>query len=108
MPQSGRRPQHQIIDRLHSGVKPTYGDGYELEQRQAILERLDSLKSALAQTRPAHGGIGHNRPPPDDDSPQALALSYGRKLGTARTGKAAYRGGVRGLHFSSEGVIRRD
>jgi hypothetical protein len=64
----------QIIDRLHSGVKPTYGDGYELEQRQAILERLDSLKSALAQTRPAHGGIGHNRPPPDDDSPQALAL----------------------------------
>jgi hypothetical protein len=64
----------QIIDRLHSGVKPTYGDGYELEQRQAILERLNSLKSALAQMTPAHGGIGHNRPPPDDDSPQALAL----------------------------------
>jgi hypothetical protein len=38
-------------------VKPTYGDGYELEQRQAILGRLDSLKSALAQTRPAHGGV---------------------------------------------------
>lgn len=64
----------QITDRLRSGVKPTYGDGYELEQRRAILGRLDTLKSALAKMTPAHGGIGHNRPPPDDDSPQALAI----------------------------------
>jgi hypothetical protein len=30
------------------------------------------------------------------------------KLGDGVRRKAAYRGGVRGLHFSTEGVIRRD
>ena len=30
----------QIIDRLLSGVKPTYGDGYELEQRRGVIDRL--------------------------------------------------------------------
>ena len=64
----------QIIGRLQSGVKPTYGDGHELEQRRAVIERLGALKSALAAMAPVHGRIGHNRPPPDDDSPQALAL----------------------------------
>jgi hypothetical protein len=37
-----------------------------------------------------------------------LGLSYPRKLVTASRGKAAYRGGVRSSHFSTEGVIRRD
>src|SRR5438105_13400485 len=37
-----------------------------------------------------------------------LAKSYAQKLVTAGRGKAAYRGGVRRLHFSTEGVIRRD
>jgi hypothetical protein len=64
----------QIIDRLKSGVKPTYGDDYELEQRRAVRERLDKVKSLLAQVTPAHGGIGHNRPPPDSDSPQAVVI----------------------------------
>jgi len=64
----------QIIDRLKSGVKPTYGDGYELEQRRAVRERLDKIRATLAQVTPAHGGIGHNMPPPDDDSPQAVVV----------------------------------
>jgi hypothetical protein len=64
----------QIIDRLRSGVKPRYGDDYEQEQRRAVIERLDTLGSALAAMAPAHGGIGHNMPPPDDDSPQAVAV----------------------------------
>lgn len=34
-----------IITRLRSGVKPKYGDGYEQEQRQAILERLHKLQT---------------------------------------------------------------
>jgi hypothetical protein len=63
----------QIIDRLQSGVRPTYGDGYEQEQRRRAIERLNALGSALAAMTPPHGGIGHNRPPPDDESPQALA-----------------------------------
>ena len=65
----------QIIDRLQSGVKPRYGDSHELEQRRAVVERLDELVSTLAVMTPAHGGIGHNRPPPDDDSPEALAIN---------------------------------
>lgn len=64
----------QIIGRLQSGVRPAVGDGYEQEQRRAVIKRLDALRSAVAAMTPAHGGIGHNRPPADDDSPQALAI----------------------------------
>lgn len=63
-----------IIDRLKSGAKPSYGDGYEIEQRRAIQDRLESLRALLAQVTPAHGGMGHNRPPPDEDSPQAIVV----------------------------------
>ena len=63
-----------ITARLKSGVKPTYGDGYELAQREVVRERLDKLKLALVQIRPARGGLGHNRPPPDDESPQAIVI----------------------------------
>lgn len=64
----------QIVSRLQSGVKPSYGDAFEQSQRKAVIGALDALEAALASIKPAHGGIGHNKPPPDDDSPQASAL----------------------------------
>ena len=48
----------------------------EIELRQKILERIDRLKGALRiVTPPKHGQIGHNRPPPDDDTPQAQVVT---------------------------------
>jgi hypothetical protein len=74
-----RRPSRetleQVIDRLRSGVaRPRYGDGFEVEQREAIQADLERLRGALVQVTPPHGGIGHNNPPPDEDSPQAVVV----------------------------------
>jgi hypothetical protein len=65
-----------IIRELEAGLVPRYGDGYEIELRQKILERIERLKDALRiVTPPKHGQIGHNRPPPDDDTPQAQVVT---------------------------------
>jgi hypothetical protein len=65
-----------IIRELEAGLVPQYGDGYEIELRQKILERVDRLKDALRIVAPPkHGQIGHNRPPPDDDTPQAQVVT---------------------------------
>lgn len=64
-----------IIDRLRSGLRPSYGDAYELERRREALQRLDQLKLALEAVAPQHGGIGHNRPPPDEDSLQVSVIN---------------------------------
>ena len=45
----------------------------EFEQRAEIAARLKALEEAVKRITPAHGGIGHNRPPTEDDdegSPQ--------------------------------------
>jgi hypothetical protein len=69
-----REKLEDIIERLKSGAKPSYGDGFEVEQRRAIQNRLEELRVSLSQVTPAHGGMGHNRPPPDEDSPQAVVV----------------------------------
>ena len=46
---------------------------HEFEQRVEIAARLKALEEAVKRFTPAHGGIGQNRPPADDDdegSPQ--------------------------------------
>lgn len=77
-PENDSEPQpetlEEIIERLKSGATPSYGDGFEIEQRRIIQDRLEKLRATLAQVTPAHGGIGHNRPPPDEDSPQAAII----------------------------------
>jgi hypothetical protein len=70
-----------IIDRLKTDVRPSYGDGYELELRRAIRGELDTLRTTLAQVTPPHGRIGHNNPPPDDESPQAIVIIEVRDAG---------------------------
>jgi hypothetical protein len=35
---------------------------------------MDELRALHVQVCPAHGGIGHNRPPPDEDSPQVTVV----------------------------------
>jgi len=64
----------KIIEHLETGMKPSYGDGYEVDQRRKIQDRLDQLRLSLTKTTPPHGGIGHNQPPPDDDSPQVIVI----------------------------------
>lgn len=63
-----------IVARLQTGLRPRFGDAYELTQRREILGKVSELRKALARVSPAHGGIGHNRPPPDEDSPQAVIV----------------------------------
>jgi hypothetical protein len=60
----------QIIQRLEAGARPKYGDGYERQLRQELLDQLDEMRRALVRAKPTHGGIGHNKPPPDDDVSQ--------------------------------------
>jgi hypothetical protein len=43
-----------------------------------------------------------------DDWGCGAGLELYAEVGDGMKGKAAYRGGVRRLHFSTEGVIRRD
>lgn len=64
----------QIINRLKSGVRPSYGSSTEREQRNIVLQKLAQLRSSLEQVKPAHGGMGHNKPPPDDDCPQSVVF----------------------------------
>jgi hypothetical protein len=56
-----------IIAKLEAGLRPSYGDVYELERRREVLERLDTLKRMLMALAPVHGKIGHNKPPPDEE-----------------------------------------
>lgn len=64
----------EILSELERGVRPRFGDAFELDQRKSIVGRLDALKKALEPAKPAHGGIGHNRPPPDADEPQVTVV----------------------------------
>jgi hypothetical protein len=62
-------PLDNLIRLLRSGTIPQFGSESERAERQAILGRLDQLDAALAALKPAHGGLGHNNPPADDDIP---------------------------------------
>jgi hypothetical protein len=98
------KPSAISVARSHASLRTS-----ELRQRdsQRSIRNLDNPEMGMGhidnekdRTRDRHGTDGncdHNRP-----------VSYGRKLVTARRGEAAYRGGVQRLHFSTEGVIRRD
>lgn len=55
-----------IIHMLEGGDLPNYGDERELQQRQQALADIAALQEAITAVKPAHGGIGHNHPPPDD------------------------------------------
>lgn len=64
-----------IIRDLKGGARPRYGGPLDAALRRDILHRLDELKSLLEPPKPAHGGIGHNRPPPDADDPQVKSVA---------------------------------
>lgn len=66
-----------ITRQLESGISPTYGSLSEIEERKAILARLDQLDAALVTMQPSHGRIGHNRPP--DEEPQSSYLIDARE-----------------------------
>lgn len=57
----------EIIRRIEAGVQLRFGDPIELAQRKVVVERITALQQALEGLRPAYGGIGHNKPPPDND-----------------------------------------
>jgi hypothetical protein len=62
----GQSPLTEILAMLERGTEPRFGGQEERAQRRAILSRLEALESELEALKPAHGGIGHNRPPEDD------------------------------------------
>ena len=57
----------QIIARLQAGVRPSYGDASEMGQRRLVLDQLEAVERALERLQPTRAGIGHNRPPQDDN-----------------------------------------
>jgi hypothetical protein len=71
-----------IIRNLQDGRKPTYGDQLDLSLRQKTLDEIEQLTKALIPITP-HGGIGHNNPPPDEDSPQNAAITEIRQASNA-------------------------
>lgn len=63
-----------IIHMLESGQQPNYGGEDEHRRRQQALDNIAALREALAPFRPIHGGVGHNNPPIDDDTPQTRTV----------------------------------
>lgn len=57
----------EIVRGIEAGTQVRFGDPYELAQRKVVVERITTLQQALERLRPTRGGIGHNRPPPDND-----------------------------------------
>lgn len=55
-----------LIADLEAGAPTRYGDEYELSQRRMVLDRLQEVERECERLKPTHGGIGHNRPPPDE------------------------------------------
>ena len=74
-----------LIERLKAGTPAHLGDAAELEQRQAVIARLDALRVVLDAAAPTHGGIGHNNPPPDDETEGPEIAEMRRLETTIRT-----------------------
>lgn len=62
----------EIVDRLQGGAQPIYGSHAEVQVRHRLAAEIRRLKGVLDRLEPAHGGIGHNRPPTDaqEDAPE--------------------------------------
>lgn len=76
-PDDGEEPEPDldaIIRSLEGGLKPSYGGNGEVERRRDLLARLDRLRQALTAVTPTHGGLGHNNPPAEEDTPQVNAI----------------------------------
>ena len=58
-----------IRDRLEGGVTPRFGGSLEAGSRASLRNEIARLQDLMGLDTPAHGGIGHNRPP------EHLALS---------------------------------
>ena len=74
-----------LIDRLEAGAPTHFGDAAEVERRQAVIARLEALRIVLEAAAPTHGGIGHNNPPPDDDTETHEIAELRRLEETIRT-----------------------
>lgn len=55
------------IEAAASGRQPELGSGLETDLRKSLEANANSLLETLASLKGAHGGIGHNGPPIDDD-----------------------------------------
>jgi hypothetical protein len=74
-----------IEARLVEGTPAHFGDGWEREERNRILERLARLEAALDRPKQQPIGIGHNNPPqegPEVEEIRATTFSAGTTLRT--------------------------
>lgn len=55
----------ETIKTIEASAQLRFGDPYELAHRKVVVERITALQNELKGLRLAHGGIGHNNPPPD-------------------------------------------
>lgn len=75
----------EFIARLEGGAQPNLGDERELKARGQVTADARRLKHTAARVQPAHGGIGHNRPPMElgREPPEAdLVLSVAKDAAT--------------------------
>ena len=73
-----------VTGRIAAGAEAHLGDGWELGERQRILDRLSRLEAALGLS-PYPAGIGHNNPPRDDDKSEKLRAHILAASATIRT-----------------------
>lgn len=57
---------------LQAGARPSFGLPEERQLRDDILGRIASLEAELAKLKPEHGGVGHNGPPGEIETPNDL------------------------------------
>lgn len=57
---------------IRESMRPSYGSTEERTFRSDLLDRIGALEAELAKLKPAHGGMGHNNPPEEIETPSDL------------------------------------
>lgn len=78
---------NKAISDLESGITPNFGDAIDLEYRRIVGSDLDTILRALPSR--ALAGIGHNRPPLDNESSAQDAIEEIREAATSIKGELA-------------------
>ena len=77
----------EVRKQIHEAPNLQFGTSEELAARRELLELIRDLGPLVARTveAPAHGGIGHNQPPPEMAIPQNIGISINVNINVIQT-----------------------